>query len=99
MPAAPRVSLFSPLQYWRTILLVLTVGFLIATLFRDAIAVLLSTLVCAFVFSAYERRRWIVMPSELQAADIALRVALAFAFTYVLCSPHTSHALRTIARL
>ncbi len=85
-----RRSLFAPIHYWRTILLVLIVGVSMSALFRDAIAMLLSTLASAFVFSAYERRRWIVMPTELWAADIVFRLGLAFAVTYLLSSPHLS---------
>lgn len=94
-----RRSLFAPLFYWRTILLVFIVGLLVTTLFRDATAILLTTLGCAFVFSAYERRRWIVMPADLQAGDILVRVSLAVASTYFFCSTHASHALSMIARL
>lgn len=92
-------SLRAPLYYWRTILLVLIVGSVVAMLFRDAIAVLFSALACAFVFSPYERRRWISMPADLLAGDIVLRLAFAFASTYVLCSTQVSPALRLIARM
>jgi hypothetical protein len=93
-----RRSLLAPLHYWRTILLVLMVGLLVATIFRDAAAVLLSTLACAFAFSAYERRRWIVMSTETRAGEIFLRVGFAFAATYLLCN-HASPAFRVIAQL
>ena len=92
-------SLSAPLRYWRTVLLVLIVGSVVAALFRDAIAVLFSALACAFVFSTYERRRWIVMPREMLAGDVALRLAFAFAMTYVLCSTQVSPALRLIAKM
>lgn len=92
-------SLCALLRYWRTVLLVLIVGSIVAALFRDAIAVLFSALACAFVFSAYERRRWIQMPNDLLVGDIALRLAFAFASTYVLCNTQISPALRLIARM
>jgi hypothetical protein len=92
-----RRSLGAPLHYWRTIFLVLFVGVLVAAIFRDAIAVLLSTLASAFVFSAYERRRWIVVPAETRAQEIFLRVGFAVAAAYILCN-HASPALRVIAQ-
>lgn len=92
-------SLCAPFRYWRTGLLVLIVGSLVATIFRDAIAVLLCTLASAFVFSRYERRRWISMPTELLAGDVVLRLAFALAATYVFCSTQWSPALRLIAAM
>jgi len=79
-------TLFAPLHYWRTVLLVPIVGLSIAILFRDATAVLFSTLACAFVFSGYERRRWIVVPPQVRVVAMVLRLSFAFAVTYVLCS-------------
>ncbi len=92
-------SLCAALGYWRTILLVLSVGSVVAALFRDAIAVLLATLACAFVFSAYEHRRWISMPPDLLVGGITLRLTFAFASTYLLCHTQMSPALRLIARM
>jgi hypothetical protein len=79
-------SLIAPLHYWRTILLVMFVGVLVSNLFGDALVLLLSTLVSAFVFSAYEHRRWIVMPADLRAGDFVVRLGLALAATYVFSS-------------
>ncbi|MFL6548676.1 MAG: hypothetical protein ACJ8OJ_08255 [Povalibacter sp.] len=79
-------SLLSPLRLWRTILLVTAVGFAVATFSGDALAVFCSTLACAFVFSTFERREWIVMPAQVEAGDLAVRISLAVIATLVLCS-------------
>lgn len=81
-----RRSLFAPLHYWRTITLVLVVGLAMSLIFRDALVVLFTTLASAFVFSGYERRHWIVMPTQLQAGDCIVRLSLAIGATYVLVS-------------
>ena len=76
-----RRSLFAPLQYWRTMGLVLIVAFAVTSVFRDVLAVLLSTLACAFVFRPYEQRRWIAIFMEASVGYIVLRLILAFAAT------------------
>jgi hypothetical protein len=85
MQAEFRRALLLPFHYWRTILLVLIVGMLVATIFQDATAVLFSTFACAFAFNSYERRRWIVMPTDARAGDIVLRLSLALAVTFFAC--------------
>jgi uncharacterized membrane-anchored protein len=85
-----RRSLFVPLHYWRTILLVSCVGLFVAQTFRDEFAVLLCTLACAFVFTDYERRRWLSMSSHFHMGDILLRVSLSLSLTYLL----TQHMAR-----
>lgn len=69
---------FSPLRLWRTILLVLGVGFATARFSGDPVAVLCATGACAFVFSGLERREWIEMSIHLQAGDILARISLVF---------------------
>jgi hypothetical protein len=75
---------FAPLNYWRTILLVVIVGFVVAVAFADQLAVLLSTLAAAFAFSAYERRRWISEPAHQRLGDAVLRLSLAMSVSYLL---------------
>jgi uncharacterized membrane-anchored protein len=77
-----RRSLFVPLHYWRTILLVSSVGLFMAAAFRDEAAVMLCTIACAFVFTDYERRRWIHVSPHYQMGDILLRLSLALSLTY-----------------
>jgi uncharacterized membrane-anchored protein len=79
-----RYSRFAPLNYWRTIVLVMVVGFVIAAAFADQLAVLLGTLAAAFAFSAYERRRWISVSAQQRLGDAVLRLSLAMAVSYVL---------------
>ena len=67
---------FVPLYYWRTILLTSSVALAVAAIFHDALAVMLSTLACAFVFMEYERRRWISVSVHFQMGDILFRVGL-----------------------
>ena len=73
--------LIAPIAYWRTLLLVPAVGLFIDTVFHDRLAVLLSTLACAFIFRSYERRRWIHAPAELLSGDVILRLGLVFVVT------------------
>lgn len=84
MQTVLRRSMVVPLHYWRTVLLVLCAGFTVSAALHDATAVLLSTIACAFVFGGYERRRWIIVPTELIATDVFVRIALAFGVTYLL---------------
>jgi hypothetical protein len=77
-----RRPLFVSLHYWRTILLVSSVGLIVAQAFHDEVAVLLCTLACAFVFTGYERRRWITVSPHFQMGDILLRLSLALSLTY-----------------
>ncbi|HKE95443.1 MAG TPA: hypothetical protein VKB34_14110 [Povalibacter sp.] len=77
-----RRSLIAPLHYWRTILLVSCVGFFVTEMFRDELAVMLCTTVCAFVFAGYERRRWISVSSDFHMGDVLMRLSLALAVTY-----------------
>jgi uncharacterized membrane-anchored protein len=77
-----RRSLFVPLHYWRTILLVSCVGLFVAEAFRDEVAVMLCTLACAFVFTDHERRRWISVSPHFQMGDILLRLSLALSLSY-----------------
>ena len=92
MPAVRRM--FSQtLHYWRTILLVFTAGLSVALLSKDGLAVLLVTLVSAFAFSGYERRRWIIVPANVYATDIFVRVSIALLWTYTLCNTEYGHLL------
>ncbi|MBB6096041.1 hypothetical protein HNQ60_004932 [Povalibacter uvarum] len=75
--------LVAPAAYWRTLLLVPSVGLLVDTVFQDRLAVLLSTLACAFIFRGYERRRWIHAPAEFLSGDVILRLGLVFVVTSV----------------
>lgn len=93
-----RRSLLAPVFYWRTVLLVMIVGLMVTTLIRDMVAVLLSSVACAFVFSSYERRRWVVMPTELQAGDVVARLAIAFVATLLLHSMPVSPVFDLLAR-
>ena len=81
-------SLLSPLWLWRTMLLVFIVGSLIARLSGDATAVLLISLACAFVPRKFERRRWIEMPMETQAADLMARIFIALFIALIICYTH-----------
>jgi len=77
-----RRSLFVPLHYWRTILLVACVAVFVAEAFRDSLAVMLCALASAFVFTGYERRHWIRVPPHFQMGDILLRLSLALSPAY-----------------
>jgi hypothetical protein len=79
-------SLLSPLRLWRTIFLMIAMDSTVARFSQDAFAVLCSSVACAFVFSAFERREWIVMPAHVYAGDIAARISLAFAVTLFVCT-------------
>jgi hypothetical protein len=79
-------SLLAPLRLWRTILLMIVMDWTVARLSHDAFAVLCSSIACAFVFSAFERREWIVMPAHIYAGDIAARVSLASVVTLAVCA-------------
>jgi uncharacterized membrane-anchored protein len=81
-----RLPLFVPQHYWRSILLVSTVGLLVAATFRNEVAVMLCSLACAFVFMDYERRRWISVSSHFHTGDILFRLCLALTSTYVFAS-------------
>lgn len=74
----------SPLRLWRTIFLMLGVGFAIASFSGDPLAVFCTTSACAFAFSGSERREWIEMPTDLQAGDILVRISLVFIATSIL---------------
>ncbi len=76
--------LLSPLRLWRTILLISGAGFAVAALSGDSFVVLCTTSACAFAFSTFERREWIVMPADMQAGDVLMRISLAFLATVVL---------------
>lgn len=78
-----RHSLFAPLHYWRTIVLVWCVG-LIVSLCGDDVAVLLCTLASSFAFFGYERRRWISVSSHYQLGDVILRLSLAMLVAFFL---------------
>ena len=78
MQSVLRRSLFAPLHYWRTLALVLIVALAVTRIFQDVIAVLLSSVACAFVFRHHENRRWLVMSTEGLIGDIALRLLVAF---------------------
>jgi len=86
-------SLFTPLHYWRTLTLVITVAVLIARIFQDITAVLLCTSACAFVFSSHENRRWIVLPTDRRVGDTIVRLLIAFlsGCTAYLTTVATSH--------
>ena len=73
--------LVAPIAYWRTLLLVPSVGLLVDTVSQDRLAVLLSTLACAFIFRRYERRRWIHTPAEWLNGDVIFRLGLVFVVT------------------
>ena len=77
MQTALRRSLLTPFHYWRTISLVLIVGLLVKTITADTLPALLSAIASSFVFVRYENRRWLVMPTERWAGDIALRLLIA----------------------
>lgn len=75
----------SPLRLWRTIFLMSGVGFAVAGISGgDPVAVLCTTSACAFAFSGFERRHWIVMPIHSQAGDILARISLIFIVTFIL---------------
>lgn len=74
----------SPLRLWRTILLMFGVGFAVASLSGDLFAVFCATSACAFVFSGFEHREWIVMPAHVQAGDVLARISLVFLATLIL---------------
>ena len=77
-------TLSAPLHWWRTVSITFIVGACVAALSRSAIAVLCVTLACAFVFSAHERRYWLVVPPHRLMRDVAMRCGLALGATYVL---------------
>ena len=75
---------FSPLRLWRTILLMFGVGSALASFSDDPFAILCTTSVCAFAFTAVERREWIEMPTHLRAGDILARISLVLITTSIL---------------
>jgi hypothetical protein len=79
-------SLSAPLRLWRTTLLMILAGYAVARLSGDALAVLCTTIACAFVFSAFERREWITMPAHVRLGDVVARISLAFIAAFVLLS-------------
>ena len=81
---ALRRPLLVPVFYWRTILLLLCAGLLIAEVFRDQLAVMLSALACVFFFRRYECRRWVSVSTHFQMGDILFRLTLAMAVTFAL---------------
>jgi len=74
----------APLSVWRTVMLTLVVGAVVAALSRSTLAVMCATVACAFVLSAYEHRYWLQVPRHRQVRDVALRLGLALSATYVL---------------
>lgn len=70
--------LSSPFRLWRTILLVFGAGLVVARLSGDGLAILCTTIACAFLLSGFERREWIEMPLDRQMGDVLARLSLAF---------------------
>jgi hypothetical protein len=81
-----RRLLVEPLHYWRTIALVFAVGYSVATIFHDPLAVFLATFAAAFIFHKYENRRWIEIPSDVVAFDLFLRLSCVCVATYAFMS-------------
>lgn len=80
-------SLLSPIRLWRTVLLMIPAGSAVAVLTGSAFAVFCAMMICAFVLSGFERRAWIVMPPHVLAGDVAMRISLAVAATFIHCGP------------
>ncbi|HEY6642799.1 hypothetical protein [Povalibacter sp.] len=74
----------SPLRLWRTIFLIFGVGFAVASITRDPLAVLCAASACAYVFSGSEQREWIVRPAHVRAGDTLARISLVFIATFTL---------------
>jgi hypothetical protein len=64
------------LNYWRTILLILVTSIAVANLCHDPMVVILATTAAAFLFSHFERRRWLEVPFQVLITDIMSRVMI-----------------------
>jgi hypothetical protein len=73
-----------PLQYWRTILLVVLIGFLASTITRDLLATVLTTTASSFAFRHYENRHWISIPTQAGIGDVAIRLLFASATALII---------------
>ncbi|HMN43013.1 MAG TPA: hypothetical protein PKE27_00430 [Povalibacter sp.] len=73
----------APFRLWRTIVLVFIAGFAVAKVSGDGVAILCTTIACAFLLSGFERREWIEMPLDRQMGDVLSRVCLALFVTFV----------------